>query len=65
MRIHIIRRGGLAGIPMSADAATEDLDTPTAADVEAAVDHLFRTTGEHDAPHRDAFSYRCGASWRR
>jgi hypothetical protein len=59
VRVHITRRGGIAGIRLSAEFDTEALDEEQAARVEAAVMHVMRSHGgaRPVAPHPDAFEY--------
>src|SRR2546422_3092205 len=58
MRVQIIRRGGLAGVPLSAELNTETLQQETAAEVEHAVHELLgRGDQSTTPPHPDAFEY--------
>jgi hypothetical protein len=58
MRIQITRRGGLAGIPLSAELDTGALQHETAAEVEQAVHELLgRGDQSTTPPHPDAFEY--------
>ena len=58
MRIQITRRGGLAGVALSAELDTETLDSGTAARVEDVIERLVANGGARPAPaHPDAFEY--------
>ena len=58
MRVRITRRGGLAGIALTADLDTASFDRETAALLEEALEELVRG-GENSValPHPDAFDY--------
>lgn len=59
MHVRITRRGGIAGIPLSADFDTEALDERQAPRVEHAVTQIVQKHGAaRPAPqHPDAFEY--------
>jgi hypothetical protein len=58
MRVHITRRGGLAGVQLSADLDTESFGKKTAAELDRALEQLMARDGERTAPpHPDAFEY--------
>ena len=59
VHIHITRRGGIAGIPLSAEFDTGALDQDQAARVEHAVRQIVRSHGaaRRAPPHPDAFEY--------
>jgi Emfourin len=57
LRIQIRRRGGLAGIALRADLDTSELDSETAARVEAAIARLWSATATVPTPQPDAFEY--------
>jgi hypothetical protein len=60
MRIRIRRRGGIAGVTLRAEVDTAELDSATAARVEAALARLPCTAGSVSARHPDAFEYEIG-----
>jgi hypothetical protein len=58
LRVHITRRGGLAGIPLSADVDTDNLEGETAARLEQALPQVVAAGGERAEPsHPDEFQY--------
>jgi hypothetical protein len=63
MRVRITRRGGLAGIPLSAELDTASFDKDTAARLDAALQKVVRGASGRGAPeraapaHPDAFTY--------
>jgi hypothetical protein len=57
MRVHIKRRGGLAGVKLSADVATTDLDDEKAARAEQAVTRLLDEPAPVSPPQPDRFRY--------
>jgi Emfourin len=58
MRVRITRRGGLAGIALSAELDTASFDKGTATRLEEALQTLVRGGGERATPpHPDAFEY--------
>jgi emfourin len=59
VHVHITRRGGIAGIPLSAEFDTGTLDREQAARIEHAVMQVVRSQGaaRRVPPHPDAFEY--------
>lgn len=59
VHVHITRRGGIAGIPLSAEFDTGTLDVEQAALVEKAVMQIVRSQDatRRPPPHPDAFEY--------
>lgn len=58
MRIHITRRGGIAGIELTADVDTDSFAKETAARIEQELQQLVARGGERTVPpHPDAFEY--------
>ena len=57
MRVHIKRHGGLAGLRLSADVATTDLDGDKAARAEQAVTRLLDGPAVASPPQPDRFRY--------
>jgi Emfourin len=57
VRVRIRRRGGLAGITLSTELDTSELDDRTAAQVEQAVMRLLAASDSVSTPHPDAFQY--------
>lgn len=58
MRVQITRRGGLAGIALSAELDTESFDKDTAKRLEDELEQLVARGDERTTPpHPDAFEY--------
>jgi hypothetical protein len=57
VRVHIKRLGGLAGVKLSADVATTDLDDEKAARAEQAVTRLLDEPAPVSPPQPDRFRY--------
>jgi hypothetical protein len=57
VRVQINRRGGLAGVKLSADVATTDLDDEQAARAEQAVTRLLDEPAPVSPPQPDRFRY--------
>jgi hypothetical protein len=57
LRVRIKRRGGLAGVSLSTELDTSELDQETAARMEEAVTRLLAGPGTKATPHPDAFQY--------
>jgi hypothetical protein len=58
VRVRISRRGGLAGVPLSAEVETGSLADETVARLERLVrEHAGKPPGETVPPHPDAFMY--------
>ena len=58
MRVQITRRGGLAGIPLSAELDTASFQQDTAAQLEQALRELLARGKHRTVPtHPDAFEY--------
>jgi len=55
----MIRRGGLAGVPVSAEFDTDTFDDDAAARVEEAIERLLANGPPHDEapPYPDGFAY--------
>lgn len=61
MRVEVVRRGGLAGIPLRGSVDTADLPPETARAAETA---LSVTPNPADRPHPDGFQYELAADGR-
>ncbi len=57
MRVRINRHGGLAGVTLSADVATTDLDGNAAARAEQAITRLLDKPAPVSPPQPDRFRY--------
>jgi len=58
MRVRITRRGGLAGIALTAELDTASFDKATATRLDEALEKLVQRGGESATPpHPDAFDY--------
>jgi hypothetical protein len=57
VRVHITRHGGIAGLKLSADVATTDLDAEKAGRAEQAVTRLLDEPATASPPQPDRFRY--------
>ncbi len=65
MRVHITRHGGIAGLKLSADVATTDLDAGKAERAEQAVTRLLDEPAATSPPQPDRFRYEISVPERR